>query len=505
MHNLKAKNRSRDNSLLESKLYNKFYRMEQLLDTDFYEMTTGRDMPHSEKIATFTVSFRRSDFAATYIDGVELAVSAIASAFPLKNSSLGSYIKSTLGNSPKANIYRKALFSRGLELDIQTVLDGTLMFPNTPVMTVTGPMWQCSLVEPIILNCLNTYSPIISTALEYVSHLNRNDRSEFTFIEMGTRRASGLATAPLAARSAFLGGFDLTSNVKASSLFDIPVAGTMHHAYIMSYPTEIEAMEAFVKESLKNESTYCTLLVDTYDPITGTKNAITIFDKYKGEKAPHTRFAIRLDDNLEDLIPICKQLLIDAGHKDVQIVASGDITPDKLETLIKLPVNVFGIGKKLVKPHKDIDFTYKLSVFDGVPKMKLTKGGSLPGYNNIIRRAGQTLDNKSTSMNVYIDVVLSQWEAEKHKDESYINFPFYDFDGNEAQRTAFEKEKKINTYGAIKILNNASEQSLYMYNNVLSPDYHRWDSYRIPSKAPEGYVVYSPSLKSIISNLKRIP
>ena len=39
----------------------------------------------------------------------------------------------------------------------------------------------------------------------------------------------------MASKYAYMGGFDETSNLLASSRFDIPVSSTMSHSYVTSY------------------------------------------------------------------------------------------------------------------------------------------------------------------------------------------------------------------------------------------------------------------------------
>ena len=153
-----------------------------------------------------------------------------------------------------------------LRVDIDAVLEGTVVFPHEPLVRVTGPIMDCQLIETALLNCVN-FETLIATKAARVCLAAQAPVAEF-----GLRRAQGAGGGLWASRAAVVGGCASTSNVLAGKLFDIPVSGTHAHSWVMSFPDELTAFRAYAEAFPKN----CVLLVDTYDVEQGIKNAITV-------------------------------------------------------------------------------------------------------------------------------------------------------------------------------------------------------------------------------------
>lgn len=142
-----------------------------------------------------------------------------------------------------------------LRVDIDAVLEGTVVFPHEPLVRVTGPIMDCQLIETALLNCVN-FETLIATKAARVCLAAQAPVAEF-----GLRRAQGAGGGLWASRAAVVGGCASTSNVLAGKLFDIPVSGTHAHSWVMSFPDELTAFRAYAEAFPKN----CVLLVDTYD------------------------------------------------------------------------------------------------------------------------------------------------------------------------------------------------------------------------------------------------
>ncbi|MBQ9001643.1 MAG: nicotinate phosphoribosyltransferase, partial [Eggerthellaceae bacterium] len=153
-----------------------------------------------------------------------------------------------------------------LSVDIDAVPEGTIVFPNEPLVCVTGPILECQLIETPLLNCVNFETLIASKAARVCQAAGA------PVAEFGLRRAQGAAGGIWASRAAVVGGCSSTSNVLAGRMFDIPVSGTHAHSWVMSFPDELTAFRAYA-ESFPNN---CVLLVDTYDVEQGVRNAITV-------------------------------------------------------------------------------------------------------------------------------------------------------------------------------------------------------------------------------------
>ena len=154
-----------------------------------------------------------------------------------------------------------------LEVDIDAVPDGTVVFPREPLLRVTGPLMQCQLLETCILNGVN-FQTLIATKAARVAHAAAGRG----VAEFGLRRAQGPDGGLSGDRAAFVGGCGSVANVLAGKRYGIPVSGTHAHSWVMSFPDELSAFRAWVSSMPGNS----TLLVDTYDVEQGVRNAITV-------------------------------------------------------------------------------------------------------------------------------------------------------------------------------------------------------------------------------------
>ena len=192
-------------------------------------------------------------------------------------------------------------------------------------------------------------------------------------VEFAARRTQGTDAANKLARVTYLTGFAGTSNVQAAAMYGIPPVGTMAHSFITSFPSEREAFEAYV-DSFPDST---TLLVDTYDTIQGTRNAIEV--GLALQQRGHRLRSIRLDSG--DLLALsleCRRMLDDAGLNYVDILASGGLDEYDVQALVDVgaPIAGFGVGTKLgVSADAPwTDCAYKLVEFDGRPVLKLSTG-----------------------------------------------------------------------------------------------------------------------------------
>ena len=151
--------------------------------------------------------------------------------------------------------------------EVWAVPEGTVAFPNEPLMRVTAPIIEAQLVETFLLNTINLQT-MIATKASRVVHAAKGK----SVIEFGLRREPGIDAGMKVARSSYIAGCQGTSNVLAGMTYGIPVFGTMAHSFIMSYPKEIDAFRAFAK-TFPNKS---TLLIDTYDDMAGAEKAAAV-------------------------------------------------------------------------------------------------------------------------------------------------------------------------------------------------------------------------------------
>ena len=233
--------------------------------------------------------------------------------------------------------------------------EGTVVFPNEPLIRVEGSLIECQIIEGMLLNIINFQSLIATKTCRIWLASGKGNVMEF-----GLRRAQGPDGAVSASRAAYIGGACGTSNTLAGKIFDIPVMGTMAHSWIMSFDSEEEAFENYAE--LFPEKTI--FLIDTYDTLkSGILNAIKVGKKMalKGKN-----FGVRLDSgDIHYLSNEARRLLDEAGLPKAFITVSNDLDENIIETLVKenAPIDSWGVGTRMVTGANDSAFTgvYKLT------------------------------------------------------------------------------------------------------------------------------------------------
>ncbi|SRX56037.1 nicotinate phosphoribosyltransferase [Aequorivita sp. CIP111184] len=260
--------------------------------------------------------------------------------------------------------------------------EGDIVFPNRPILQVEGNIMEVQIVETVLLNILN-FQTLIATKASRIRH----SAGDKFLLDMGLRRAHATG-GYYATRAAAIGGFDSTSNVKAAEDFNIPASGTMAHSFIQSYENELQAFQDFARIRTKK----CVLLVDTYNTLkSGVPNAITVAKQM--ESRGDLLFGVRLDSgDLAYLAKETRKLLDNAELKYVKIVASNQLDEYVIKSLNEqhAPIDIFGVGTNLVtgKPDAALDGVYKLSEYNGEPRIKLSENiikVSLPSKKQVYR------------------------------------------------------------------------------------------------------------------------
>jgi nicotinate phosphoribosyltransferase len=269
--------------------------------------------------------------------------------------------------------------------EVWAVPEGTVVFPNEPLIRVTAPIIEAQLIETFILNTVNLQTTIASKASRVV-----NAAKGRTVIEFGLRREHGTDAGMKAARSSYIAGCDGTSNVLAGMRYGIPTFGTMAHSFVMLFDREIDSFRAFVK-TFPDKS---TLLIDTFDDVKGAEKAAIVAKEL--EKKGFRLRAVRLDSgDLAEISRKVRELLDERGLKYVNIFASGDLDEYRIEELLRkgAKIDAFGVGTRMGTsadmPY--VDVIYKLSEKmnekgEFSPVMKLSKGKmTLPGKKQVFR------------------------------------------------------------------------------------------------------------------------
>jgi nicotinate phosphoribosyltransferase len=225
--------------------------------------------------------------------------------------------------------------------NLHAVPEGTLVFPNVPMIRVEARIFEAQLIETALLNFLN-YQTLIATKASRIKQAAPHD----VLLEFGSRRAQEADAAVWGARATYLAGFHATSNLRAGMMFGIPTKGTHAHAWVQAHDTEEEAFRKYA-EALPDQ---VTLLVDTYDTLkSGVPNAIKIAHLLESQGKKMN--AIRLDSgDLAYLSQQARHMLDEAGLPYVNIVASNDLDENIIFNLKgqDAKIDVWGVGTQLI-------------------------------------------------------------------------------------------------------------------------------------------------------------
>jgi nicotinate phosphoribosyltransferase len=379
----------------------RIYRDSLALLTDFYEITMAHGYwktGMADVDSVFHVSFRQNPFGGGYTIacGLEYALEYLADfAFEKTDLEYLGGVPDATGRPMLEPEFLKYLGGMRLRCDVDAVPEGTVLFPQEPMLRIRGPLIQCQILESVLLNILNFQSLIATKAARV------NLAAEGApVLEFGLRRAQGFDGALAASRAAYIGGCSATSNVLAGKMFGIPVAGTHSHSWVMAFDSEREAFEEYARVMPNN----CIFLVDTYQTLTGVQRAM---ETAKGLRARGSEMAgIRLDSgDLASLSIEARKILDEGGFPGAKIVASNEMDEYIIESLKHqgAKIDIWGVGTKLATAYDQpaLGGVYKLSALrkdggDWELKMKVSDHGvktSNPGILQVrrFRRDGMNI------------------------------------------------------------------------------------------------------------------
>ncbi|WP_205500784.1 nicotinate phosphoribosyltransferase [Rufibacter psychrotolerans] len=337
------------------------YQLSLALLTDMYQLTMAQGYwkkGMEEQEAVFHLYFRKNPFQGGYtiVAGLADAIDLLQHLkFTEQDLSYLKSLKTSHGQQLFEDGFLDHLRQLQFSCDVDAIPEGTVVFPNEPLLRIKGPILQCQLLETPLLTILN-FQTLIATKAARIVDAAQGDR----VIEFGMRRAQGPDGALSAARAAFIGGVEATSNMLAGQLYNIPVKGTHAHSWVMSFDEEQEAFAAYA-DVFPDDSVF---LVDTYNTLDGIKKAIEVARQLR-EKGSELK-GIRLDSgDLAYLSIEGRRMLDEAGFPEVSILASNDLDENLIQSL-KLQgarIDTWGIGTKLVTAYDQpaLGGVYKLA------------------------------------------------------------------------------------------------------------------------------------------------
>ena len=355
---------------------------------DFYELTMSQcyfNDPKANKEVTFDLFFRRNPDGGAFsiFCGLEQMIGYIQN-LHFKDEDI-EYLKSTHKFTDEFLDYLRHFIFTG---DVYAVKEGTVVFPNEPLVRVKAKMIDAQLLETALLLAIN-HQTLIATKAHRVK-LAAQGRN---VMEFGARRAHNFDAAYYGSRACYIGGVDSTATVFAGQKFGIPVVGTMAHSFVQSYDSEYEAFLSYAE----NYPDSCIVLLDTYDTLgSGIKNAIRVEKEYLAPRGYHLQ-GVRIDSG--DIAYLSQQIRKILDENDMpfcKIVASNSFDENIIKSLIdqRAKIDSFGVGENLIVSKSSPVFggVYKLSsvIENGtiIPKIKLSENiekMTNPGFKDLYR------------------------------------------------------------------------------------------------------------------------
>jgi nicotinate phosphoribosyltransferase len=355
-------------------------RPSSLLLTDLYQLTMlqGYVEHEMEEQATFEFFVRKLPTTRNFLlaAGLEQALSFLEE---LRFTSEELKWLSGCGLfRPNLVDYLETLHFTG---DVHAMPEGTVFFPDEPIVRITAPLPQAQLVETRLINLLHFQTLIASKAARSVLVAPGK-----LLVDFGMRRAHGAEAGLLAARASYLAGFSGTSAVAAAPLFGIPIYGTMAHSFIQAHEDETAAFERFAYANPDN----VVLLIDTFDTEAGAAKVVSLAPRL-WEKGISVK-GVRLDSgDLAEHARKVRRILDDGGLTDATIFASGNLDESIVRQLVaaQAPIDGFGIGTRMDTsadaPY--LDCAYKLEEYGGKARRKRSEGkATWPGRKQVYRR-----------------------------------------------------------------------------------------------------------------------
>lgn len=356
------------------------------LMTDFYELTMAQtyfNEGKKDEIVYFDIFFRKNPFEGGYTiaGGIEETINYIKN-FKFDEKEI-EYLRGLNTFNEDFLNYLKDLKFKG---DIYAVEDGTVVFPNEPVLTVKADVVTAQLLETALLANFN-HGALVTTAAKRIV----NEAKGIPVMEFGARRARGIDSAIEASKHAFVGGCAGTSNTYAGMKYDIPVLGTMAHSLVTESEDEYEAFMKYAKSNPYN----CLFLVDTYDTLrSGIPNAIRVANDYlKPNGLPFK--GIRIDSgDLAYLSKEARKMLDEAGYPEAKICLSNGLTAETIYSLLQqgAVIDSLGVGDNIAAANERVGGVYKLVAVEqdskADPRIKVSNDTIKtinPGYKKVYR------------------------------------------------------------------------------------------------------------------------
>jgi nicotinate phosphoribosyltransferase len=264
--------------------------------------------------------------------------------------------------------------------DVHAAPEGTIFFPDEPILRVTAPMPEAQLVESRLINLVHFETLVATKAARSVIAAPGK-----LLVDFGLRRAHGAEAGLLAARAAYIAGYSGTATVAAAQRMGIPVFGTMAHSFVEAHDDETAAFQRFAESCPQN----VVLLIDTYDTEAAARKVVELAPRL-AQRGIRVK-GVRLDSgDLAALSRSVRRILDEGGLSEATIFASGNIDEYRIRDLLAAgsPIDGFGVGTSLVTSSDApyLDAVYKLQEYAGTARRKRSTGkATWPGRKQVFR------------------------------------------------------------------------------------------------------------------------
>jgi nicotinate phosphoribosyltransferase len=267
------------------------------------------------------------------------------------------------------------------DVKVRSLAEGTVFFPNEPVLEVAGPLICAQLLESYVLNVLG-FSIIQATLAARIAIAAKGAE----VVDFGLRRCQGPVASLRSARGAQMAGFRATSNMFAAKELNFAPSGTMAHSFVHVHESQEQSFRNFAEAYGENS----ILLVDTYDSVEGIKEAAGLARQLDVEK--DVRIAgIRIDSgDLVKLSNFARRHFQEEGVPFLKIFVSGDLDEFKIDDLLRQGAQLdgFGIGTRFAVSRfaPAIEIIYKIVQYGDRGVFKTSPGKQTrPGRKTIVR------------------------------------------------------------------------------------------------------------------------
>ena len=448
------------------------------LFTDFYELTMAQGYwkQNMNQTVVFDMFFRKNPFNGGFsvFAGIETLLDTITN-FRFSEDDI-EYLKEQKIFEQGFLDYLKDFKFTG---DLYSMAEGTVIFPQEPLVRIHAKLIEAQLVETFLLVTINHQSLIATKASRIVQEAKGRPIMEF-----GARRSQGYDGANYGARAAYIGGVMGTATVMAGKDFNIPVLGTMAHSFVQSFDSEFEAFKAYAEVYPDN----CVLLVDTYDTLkSGVPNAIRVAEEVLKPMGKRLK-GIRLDSgDISYLTKKARMMLDVAGLTDCKITVSNSLDEYLIRSVLEqgAQIDSFGVGENLIVSKSSPVFggVYKLAAVekDGkiVPKIKISENVEKitnPGYKKVYRLIEKETNKAIADVIAFHDEVIDNNNdlTIYHQANAWKNKTLYagTYDVLPLQHLVFDEGKRVYPeYTLNEIREYSKEQKALLWDELFRLEY----------------------------------